>query len=116
MIIRNGFVSNSSTSSFLIYGVCLDDSEIKDLLGVTSDEEGDEIDDVYEVLDEKLPKGLEHYRPEYDDSYYIGASWSNVGDDETGKQFKERVENDLKSVFGDKLSGFSTLEYAWRDG
>ena len=119
MIIRNGFVSNSSTSSFLIYGVALDSSQIKELLGYPDieDENGDEEEfDAYEILEDKLPHGLEYHRPDYDDDYYIGESWSSVKDDETGKQFKERIEASLKSVFGDKLSGFSTLEAAWRDG
>ena len=32
------------------------------------------------------------------DDQYLGYSWDNVGDDETGKQFKERIQNKLKEL------------------
>ena len=50
------------------------------------------------------------------DNYYaVGRSWDTIGDDETGKQFKEKVEQGIKEVFGDKIK-CSTHTDAWRDG
>ena len=120
MKVRNGFVSNSSTSSFLIYGVSIEEDKLKQALldvGVLKDEEKDEDGiDFYGVLDEAT-KGtnLEYHRPEGDDSFYVGTSWSSVGEDQTGKQFKEQVEEELKKKLGITVK-CGTHEYAWRDG
>ena len=121
MKIRSGFVSNSSTSSFLIYGVALDPSEAEKLLNKAKkaaakaataeaeeeDEEEDEDEEdseLYETLEEALEgTDLEMHYPDGYDAYYIGASWSGVKDDETGRQFKQRIEDQLEQVFGKKL-------------
>jgi hypothetical protein len=108
MKIRNGFVSNSSTSSFLIYGVLLDESY-------------PEADDSFydraesEMYDLKLPLGAHYF-----DGTYIGTSWSKVKDDETGRQFKDRVESSIKELIDhmgldtEKLK-FGTFEEAWEN-
>lgn len=119
MKIRNGFVSNSSTSSFLIYGIALEDDEIREALGINEDSEDDYGDDTYEALEVKFEneklQGYSFWHP-YDgeDGWYIGRSWSSVGDDETGKQFRESIKNDLKKIFGDTVE-CSSHEAAWRD-
>lgn len=100
---RAGFVSNSSSSSFLIYGMHFEDiGDIKAKLDVTEKEEDadeDGEDEEYEVA-EKLAEdaGLEYFG-NGDNGYYIGKSWSEVGDDETGKQFKDSIEKGLKKCF-----------------
>ena len=43
------------------------------------------------------------------------SSTSGIGDDQTGKQFKEEVEKELKEKVGIKAK-CGTHEYAWRDG
>jgi hypothetical protein len=85
MKIRNGFVSNSSSSSFVIYGVHL------------SDEYRSKI---YNTYDDFLEINHIPYVSNYDD-VYLGRSWSEVKDDETGKQFKERVEKEIKEALKD---------------
>lgn len=117
MKIRNGFVSNSSSSSFLIYGTTMFRDEILKTLNTKHkevNEEDDDSDDVYEVLEEALEgTKLDHHTP-YDDSVYIGASWDAIGDDETGAQFKQRVQDQLKKVFGKELP-CGTQSEAWHD-
>jgi hypothetical protein len=75
MKIRNGFVSNSSSSSFLMYGIFDDDldySEREDLASQATD------------------LGLHAWN--LDHGIYIGLSWDEVANDETGAEFKDRVQ------------------------
>jgi hypothetical protein len=120
MKIRTGFVSNSSSSSFLMYGLSLDCVDPRELSSV---EDAESLDsdgfDLYEEL-EGLCKGTEFGYWVWDDYAWIGASWDEVGDDETGRQFKEKVEASLRKALGDKYEKYAktlgTHSEAWRDG
>ena len=82
MKIRNGYVSNSSSSSFCILGIIKPDSF--------------SIDDLY-----KLPRysfltysnGIYEYS---DEEYIIGAEPREMKDNETLMQFKERICSKFK--------------------
>ena len=121
MKIRTGFVSNSSTTSFCIYGVYIEDlEEIKKHLnpheiiydrGEKTEEDEDDYD-LYEMAEEN---DLEYHSPEGDSGSYIGVSWSSIGDNETGKQFQERVAAKLKEVFG-ITQQCDTHSEAWYNG
>lgn len=138
MKIRSGFVSNSSTSSFCIYGVALEDN-IFDLVrdeyleafkkkameydGV-EDEEEFEIEDAFDGSNYEAMEALcqitkidhlEWHSPDGYDCLYIGRSWSNVGDDQTGAQFKQDVEERIKKILKVKDSDFGTHEEAYAD-
>jgi len=61
----------------------------------------------------ELLTGFKAYCPY--DCYYIGRSWDTIKDDETGLQFKQSVEEKIKTLFGDEVK-CETYECAWRDG
>lgn len=109
---RQGFVSNSSSSSFLIYGIALDVEEAIELANKIHKEE--QITSLYDAGDviENALEGFEYHVP-YEDDMYIGRSWGNIKDDETGKQFKKLVETKIKELGIDQKC--ETLEEAWRD-
>ena len=100
---RTGFVSNSSTTSFCIYGAVIDPTD-----KMTSD-------DIYsKAHDAGLEAICGSDYSDYDDCYYIGRSWSTIGDYETGIQFKLSVAKAIQEAFGEHKYG--TYEEAWKDG
>ena len=103
MKIRNGFVSNSSSSSFLIYGICIDESELEMKDG----------EDPWDAID-RIFEGKFSIDQPYD-SLYIGESWSDIKDDETGAEFKQRIEKTFEKGFGHKVE-CGTHSEAWMNG
>ena len=122
---RVGFVSNSSSSSFCIYGICIDEETAKEALinyGVSEEElsdgvseyadgglwfekrklekEGKTPEEIKEIIQKKKEQnpmfGMEVQCP-YED-LFIGKSWSNIGDNETGAQFKNKIQQQLEKV------------------
>jgi hypothetical protein len=139
MKIRSGFVSNSSSSSFLIYGIyfksslslinSVKDKEdfkkylLKQYKGLYSKEEIEDfiksgnkyLNDINYVLKDYL--GVEIYSTDDSNRLYCGISWDDVGDNQTGLDFK----NDIKSKLNEKLINlddnmFKTLSAVWFNG
>ena len=110
MKVRHGFVSNSSSSSFCIYGFAVESSK-------------------YELL-EKIEDWLKYKSIEgwavraggNDSDYiYVGKKWSSIEDDQTGAQFKREIEevsalmqSELKLSECDAKCG--THDKSWYDG
>ncbi len=99
MKIRQGFVSNSSTTSFCIYGYEAANQEEKDLL------EGLSYSDI-----EPLRVEYGSYRERY-----IGAEWRAIKDNETGAEFKARVQKKIEELLGHPVTCF-TFEDAYYNG
>ena len=84
MKIRKGFVSNSSSVSFVIYGAYVDEGNLEE----------------YENLASKAGLEVEHGNPNNDEGIYIGKNWKNIKDNETGAHFKESTKKKLDELFG----------------
>lgn len=97
MKIRTGFVSNSSSSSFCLYGVYLG-------------EENDE-------LREKAEKaGLEYRWGGQTEEYCMGKAWNSIGENQTGGQFKEEIKTKIKELLNKDDVKCATLEESWYNG
>ena len=142
---RYSLVSNSSATSFCIYGTCFESDPFtvefikkfkeknpeiiesyinkvkdKDYMKSTVEalrnpdiiKDSDEDFEWREVFGSMFPDGIS-MNHNYDcGCYWFGQSWRTIGDDQTGKQFKEEIEKKIKDVFGDEVK-CSTYEEAW---
>ena len=110
---RYGFISNSSSTSFLIYGYCSehkreDAIKIAKALNLEYNEEDDDYTDMFdklaEVLNDKTDKTFYCYYPE-SDAVYIGVSYHQIRSDETGGDFRSSIETAIHEVLPEVTVG-----------
>lgn len=105
MKVRTGFVSNSSSSSFAIWGASFGTDELLEVIKnqLTTEEyemikeQGESLKNVWSVDNLEMYEDYERQR------IYIGRSWSDIDDDETGKQFKDCVQEKIEKAIGEKI-------------
>ena len=114
MKIRNGFVSNSSTSSFCLFGICVDRDKVIEAAKMIDSTFGDDSYDACEFVSKEI--GLTYSQTGYDSGHacYIGRSPQSFKDDETGAQFKQSVRAAVEKFFPGEPCEWH--EEAWYDG
>jgi len=98
MKVRRGFVSNSSTTSFCVYGTPVTDGEA----------------DIFYSHPDRKSFGLSKKYMQ-DGLMILGRSWDQIKDDQAGKQFKEEIEEALQTIFGRPMD-CDTWEDGYYDG
>ena len=105
MKVKDGNVSNSSTTSFLMHGKVFEegDFELKD---------GEDLyDKIYDIFGDKF----EIYCSPWSCEVYVGKSLDDVGQDETRSDFAAKVNAAMSKAAGYEVIGESVAG-EWRDG
>lgn len=111
MKVRIGFVSNSSSSSYAVYGAVFNDIDdvmrILKAAGAVTEEEIQEAvqnEDEYTLIRENVDNLGENWNIVGDwecmEEFIVGRNMNSIRDEETGKQFKDSVVKQLKEWTG----------------
>ncbi len=126
MKIKSDFITNSSTTSFVAWGVTMNKSDFRELIEKVkpkgtedfTEEDFEELD-MYEflecVISEVSLDGTDF--DSYDGSVAIGKKLGRIREDETLLDFKKSICNELSKIgIKKETKDLVYVEEAWRDG
>jgi len=101
MKVRNGFVSNSSSSSFCLYGIALEGTDDLERMGLEITDKDEPWENIYELVGKS---GLQVVFDHDNDAIYVGLHPDSMGLDETKRQFQTRVRELMTKLLPDSVS------------
>ena len=100
MKIRHGFVSNSSTSSFVIYGAVVPAAKAAEIENLSNSSNWPDM-------------FIDVFTDEYD--MYIGSSLETLYENLTGREIREKTEAAVKKLLGPDVK-CEVIARAWYNG
>lgn len=132
MKIKLGFVTNSSSTSFVVWGMRMDEDELKEKYGekifasehvilgpdiVNKPREEFFEDFYYNVQTLASQCGIDMTKQCYDNEFMIGVSPFKMKEDQTLREFKGEIVQKFKNLGIDiEASDLFVVEECWMDG
>ena len=123
MKIRSGFVSNSSTTSFCIYGIYIYpkdvlESKIQELYEKNKDKDWcKSIENIRDIVNDNLSEFTDMPSREYEDCSVIGESPDSMPDDMIVGDWKNKVKKEIATWVGEeKAENAHWITDGWYDG